>query len=95
MLRVIEIVSNVIARLVDEITFKKVAESGDTATASAILGPFWRHDTPIRANGDCISSNTPDDGVLAYMYGTVTSAATGEPLKNASVDIWQASTNGK
>jgi len=35
-----------LGRLVDEITFKLVGEAHDTATASAILGPFFRHDAP-------------------------------------------------
>jgi catechol 1,2-dioxygenase len=80
---------------VDEIAHKKASEAGDSATVSAILGPFWRQDTPIRKNEDCISFNTAADGVIAYMYGTVTSADTGKPLANATVDIWQASTNGR
>lgn len=29
------------------------------------------------------------------MHGQVTHAKMGEPLMNATVDIWQASTNGK
>lgn len=29
------------------------------------------------------------------MYGKVTDASTGKPLANASVDVWQASTNGR
>lgn len=28
------------------------------------------------------------------MYGTVTDAATGKPLAGATIDVWQASTNG-
>jgi len=80
--------------LVDEITYKQAAASADTATPSAILGPFWRHDAPVRENGDTIALKTPSDGKVAYMFGTVTDAMTGKPLKNALVDIWQASTNG-
>jgi hypothetical protein len=29
------------------------------------------------------------------MHGRVTDVATGEPIAGATVDIWQASTNGK
>lgn len=64
-------------------------------TLSAILGPFWRHDTPTRQNGTTISFDTPKDGIMAYVHGTVTSAETGKPLPNASVEVWQASTNGE
>jgi len=79
---------------VDEITYKKATEAADSATASAILGPFWRQDAPIRENGSTITFETPADAQVAYMYGTVTCAKTGKTLANASVDIWQASTNG-
>ena len=81
-------------RLVDEITFKKAAEAADNVTASAILGPFFRQDHPIRENGSTITFDTPEDGQVALMHGKVTDGKTGKPLANASVDIWQASTNG-
>lgn len=78
----------------DEITYKKAAEATDVATQSAILGPFFRHDAPHRKNGETISFNTPSDGELVYMHGVVRCASTKKPLANASVDVWQASTNG-
>lgn len=81
--------------LVDDITHRQAAKNGVAATETAILGPFWRHDTPTRENGTTITFDTPSDGVVAYLYGTVTSAATGKPIPNASVEVWQASTNGK
>lgn len=80
--------------LVDDITYQAVSESSGSATASAILGPFWR-ETPIRENGSSISANTPSDGKLVFMHGRVTRADTGAPIANASVDLWQASTNGR
>ena len=80
--------------LVDEITFKKASESADSVTQTAILGPFFRHDAPLRENGSTITFNTPEDGQVVYMHGVVTDAKTKKPLKNASVDVWQASTNG-
>ncbi|RSL91840.1 hypothetical protein BHE90_011527 [Fusarium euwallaceae] len=80
--------------LVDDITHRAAAKDSASGTATAILGPFWRADTPIRENGTTITFDTPKDGVVAYLYGTVTSAATGAPLPNASVEVWQASTNG-
>lgn len=73
---------------------RKAAEAADAATASAILGPFWRQDTPFREFGSTITFNTPKDGQVAYLHGTVTDATTGNPLPNAVVDVWQASTNG-
>ncbi|KAI5242854.1 putative dioxygenase [Aureobasidium subglaciale] len=80
--------------LVDEITFKKAAAAKDAVTQSAILGPFFRHDAPLRNLDDSISFNTPKDAELVYMHGTIMSASTHEPVEGAELDIWQASTNG-
>lgn len=63
-------------------------------TASAILGPFWRPDTPARAMGASICLAKPPDGEIVFMHGSVVSHPTGAPLPGASVEIWQASTNG-
>lgn len=79
--------------MVDEITFKLAAETSDSATASAILGPFFRHDAPILENGSTIVHDV-EDGEVAYMHGKVLDAATKKPIEGAYVDVWQASTNG-
>lgn len=81
-------------RLVDEITYKLAADENDTHTQSAILGPFYRNDHPIRQNGETITFETPKDGQVAYMHGTVLDSDTGKPIANAEIDVWQASTNG-
>ena len=65
-----------------------------TTTSSAILGPFWRSDTPLREFGSTMTFDTPPDAEVAYIHGVVTDAVTGEPLKNALVDVWQCSMNG-
>ncbi|KAG5919076.1 hypothetical protein E4U53_004032, partial [Claviceps sorghi] len=80
--------------LVDDITFSAATKKTNGLTASAILGPFWRADTPHRENGSTISFDTPPDGQVVYMHGKVTDVQTGKPLQNATVDVWQASTNG-
>ncbi|EXJ93936.1 hypothetical protein A1O1_02329 [Capronia coronata CBS 617.96] len=80
--------------LVDEITYKKASEAMDVATQSAILGPFYRTDHPIRKNGTTISFNTPEDAEVVFMYGQVMDAFTKKPLANAAIDVWEASTNG-
>ncbi|OLN95263.1 Catechol 1,2-dioxygenase 4 [Colletotrichum chlorophyti] len=80
--------------LVDDITNRVATKNGNPATASAILGPFWRADTPIRCNGSNIALKCPEDGEMAFMFGRVECSSTGKPLANASVDVWQASTNG-
>ncbi|KAL7927002.1 Intradiol ring-cleavage dioxygenase [Trichoderma austrokoningii] len=80
--------------LVDDITYREASKADKPPTSSAILGPFWRADAPIRENGTPITFKTPKDAIVAYMHGQVTSAETGKPLANATVDVWQASTNG-
>lgn len=79
----------------DEITYKLAADAKDLHTQSAILGPFFRQDAPLRKIGDTISFDTPKDAQIAYMHGTVTDVKTGKPLADAEIDVWQASTNGK
>lgn len=80
--------------LVDDITFSAATKSASGLTASAILGPFWREDHPVRPNGSTISFDTPDDAQVVYMHGRVTDVKTGRPLASATIDVWQASTNG-
>jgi hypothetical protein len=55
-------------RLVDEITYVKAAEATDVATQSAILGPFFREDHPVRQKGDSISFNTPKDAEVSTLH---------------------------
>ncbi|KAF7187906.1 Catechol 1,2-dioxygenase [Pseudocercospora fuligena] len=80
--------------LVDEITYKKASEAEGAATESAILGPFFRTDRPTRRNGESIHITKGEGAVDVYMYGRVVDNRTGLPLVGASVDLWQASTNG-
>ncbi|KAH8587901.1 putative hydroxyquinol 1,2-dioxygenase [Bisporella sp. PMI_857] len=80
--------------LVDDITFSAAAHAPDAHTATAILGPFFRHDAPHYPNGTSIVKTAPEDGEFTYMHGQVLDAATGAPVAGATIDIWQASTNG-
>lgn len=80
--------------LVDEITNKLLVGADYETTKSAILGPFFRKDTPATDNDTSIIKTMPPDGEIAYMHGVVSDAATGEPLEGVTVDIWQCSTNG-
>ncbi|KAB8078253.1 Intradiol ring-cleavage dioxygenase [Aspergillus leporis] len=79
--------------LVDEITFKLAEEAEDAPTATAILGPFFRADTPYRQNGANIVKDIPD-GEMAFMHGRVIDFDTKKPLVGATVEVWQAATNG-
>ena len=79
----------------DEITFTLAEEAKDAPTATAILGPFFRADTPYRENGaDIVVTKPKDGGEMAFMHGQVIDFETKKPLVGADVEVWQASTNG-
>ncbi|KAL8415196.1 hypothetical protein RB594_006145 [Gaeumannomyces avenae] len=81
--------------LVDNMAYQSATAAGSTGpTESAILGPFWRADAPARPNGSSITFDTPADGTVVFMHGVVSCSKTGRPIPGASVDAWQASTNG-
>ncbi|OJJ86884.1 intradiol ring-cleavage dioxygenase [Aspergillus glaucus CBS 516.65] len=79
--------------LVDEITHKLAQEAEDTPTATAILGPFFRPDTKWRQNGDNVVQDVKG-GEMVFMHGRVVDFVTKKPLVNATVEMWEASTNG-
>lgn len=83
-----------IESLVDEITYKLATEAEDAPTATAILGPFWRKDAPIRKMGDSIVMNEIPDGDHTYMHGKIIDFTTGKPIENAEIDIWHTAPNG-
>lgn len=57
-------------------------------TMSALLGPFYRGQSPACVNGDCIArSETP--GPSLYFKGKVTKTD-GTPIEGAKLDVWQA-----
>ncbi|PGH20103.1 hypothetical protein AJ80_03671 [Polytolypa hystricis UAMH7299] len=80
--------------LVDDITCRLAGEANDVATQSAILGPFFRHDTPLSQKGESLIKTPPADGEPAYVYGTILDSVTKEPVANATIHAWEASTNG-
>src|SRR5437660_12539669 len=62
--------------------------NGATETASALLGPFWRMNSPRTENGGSIvRSDTP--GPALFVSCRVCDPR-GKPLKGVEVDVWQA-----
>lgn len=69
---------------------RRALEQG--GTEPALLGPFWRANQPLRANGASISSDdTP--GERMTVRGRVRSLE-GAPIAGARVETWQASPKG-
>jgi catechol 1,2-dioxygenase len=66
--------------------------NGATETASALLGPFWRMNSPRTENGGWIvRSETP--GPALFVSCRVCDPR-GKPLEGVEVDVWQASPVG-
>jgi hydroxyquinol 1,2-dioxygenase len=61
------------------------------ATASSLLGPFYRKGVPEKKNGESIA-NTPDGETLA-VRGWV-AGSDGKPIANAMAEVWQVAANG-
>lgn len=81
--------------LVDEITFKLAAEANDSATATAILGPFYRKDAPkYPMGGNIVQGKEGEHGDRTWMHGRVVDFATGKPIANAELDVWHTAPNG-
>ncbi|MGC2780376.1 MAG: dioxygenase [Bradyrhizobium sp.] len=65
---------------------------GNTETAQSLLGPFWRLNSPVTANGGSIvRSATP--GPALFVHGRVVDPD-GAPVAGAEVDVWHASPVG-
>ncbi|MBN8940530.1 MAG: catechol 1,2-dioxygenase [Rhizobiales bacterium] len=66
--------------------------AGNTEAAAALLGPFWRMNSPLMENGgSIIRSETPGDELAASCRVV---DAEGRPIADAEVDVWQASPVG-
>jgi protocatechuate 3,4-dioxygenase beta subunit len=61
-------------------------------SASALLGPFWRAQSPLCANGESICRNDLP-GPVMLVSGQVRDV-NGAPIAGAIVDVWQASPVG-
>lgn len=68
-------------------------QDGNTETAAALLGPFWRMKSPVTASGGSIvRSATPGPALFADIQ---VKDANGKPIAGVEVDVWQASPVGK
>ena len=76
-----------ISALVDSINNRKTLK----ATESTVLGPFHVKNAPKKEMGDNI--NYDGKGEPAFIFGNVKNTD-GEPIKGASIDVWQANDDG-
>ena len=67
-------------------------EQGKGETDAALLGPFWRSQSPMCASGESINRDARGGEPLA-VAGAVKDLA-GKPVAGAIVDVWQASPFG-
>jgi catechol 1,2-dioxygenase len=67
-------------------------DAGNTETAAALLGPFWRmHSPQTDQGGSIVRSPTPGAALFA---NCLVRNAKGQPLAGVEVDVWQASPSG-
>jgi catechol 1,2-dioxygenase len=67
-------------------------QAGATETAAALLGPFWRMNSPATENGGSIV-RSPTPGPALFAECRVTDPQ-GKPLAGVEVDIWHSSPVG-
>jgi protocatechuate 3,4-dioxygenase beta subunit len=66
--------------------------TGPTETAAALLGPFWRDNSPLTPNGGSIV-RSPTSGAALFVNCRITEP-NGRPIPDVEVDVWHASPVG-
>jgi hydroxyquinol 1,2-dioxygenase len=66
--------------------------NGQTETTANLLGPFWRMESPVTANGESIV-RSPTPGPALFVNAWVKDVQ-GQPVVDAEVDVWQSSPEG-
>ncbi len=69
-----------------------VCMMNNAGSSANLLGPFWRQGAPFVENGGSIV-RSPTPGVPMFFTGHVIDPQ-GEPIADANVDVWHASTRG-
>jgi catechol 1,2-dioxygenase len=66
--------------------------NGQTETTANLLGPFWRMESPLTANGESIV-RSPTPGPALFVNAWVKDMK-GKPVVDAEVDVWHSSPEG-
>jgi catechol 1,2-dioxygenase len=66
--------------------------SGQAETQANMLGPFWRDDQPLSANGDTLV-RSPTPGPQLVVHASLEDAD-GHPVAGAEIDVWHSSPEG-
>ncbi|MGJ7506551.1 dioxygenase [Variovorax sp. GT1P44] len=67
-------------------------DHGQTDTTANLMGPFWRLDSPVTANGESIV-RSPTPGAPIFVNAWVRDPG-GRPVEGAEVDVWHTSAEG-
>jgi catechol 1,2-dioxygenase len=78
-----------VSELIDAINHQRPP----TAVGYALVGPFYRANSPWRKRGESIVSDDTE-GKRVRVSGRVYDLATGASVAGATLDVWQAATNG-
>jgi catechol 1,2-dioxygenase len=80
--------------LADSISSSLLTSSSSLATASALLGPFYRPNAPFCAMGSSILLSPTPECQPALLHGRVLDYATSGPITNAVLDVWLTGPDG-
>jgi hydroxyquinol 1,2-dioxygenase len=67
-------------------------DQGQTDTTANLMGPFWRMDSPLTANGGSLL-RSPTPGQPIFVNAWVRDPE-GRPVSGAEVDVWHTSSEG-
>ena len=78
-----------ISELIDAINHPRT----QSAVGYALVGPFYRANAPLKQRGESIAG-AGTEGARVRISGTVYDLTTHAPIPGATLDVWQAATNG-
>jgi protocatechuate 3,4-dioxygenase beta subunit len=73
-----------------------IATQGESGgTTPNLAGPFYKAGAPLRLDGRLYEGEFPEGETPLNVYGRVVDRATGEPVPEAILDVWQADGEGE